>query len=793
MLGGTEPISIASYPAASGKIFVGTNGNGVRYSANFGDEFQLRGLDKNKTSSFAIDNLKNSIIYAGVEEGSALGVNKSTDDGVSWVNMSSGLDYPSTVSLAEDPAEPAIIYAATHSGSPGNWIGHCYVSVDDARQWTEITGVNPPFVEIYDLQIDYNQPNKVYAMTSDGQYDFANKHFAATPTGLYTYSPLWQFKALTSASSDASDYNSQRKIVREEYSDILHVVYHSGGSALHNIYYTFSSDGGGSWSPKVFLGEGKHPAIALDNFGYPHVVYLADDERTIYYVGNPWGSGWTNPIPIYAPGSTYTLGPPAFVTDPGLAMDRGHVIFHQVGSDPVPLYSIISGMFNPYNPDPIQPVVVDGPTPVECLNPALSRYPWANSLHAAWTRGDQVFYSEKFIDSPDPWSPPLQISVTSGSHSPNIDVYGDQAHVAWVEPHPIKLTQVTHRSKSLLTGNWNDPEAVAVAWDCSAPQMSAGIYCFWCQNDNGNWEVYYSWWSPDGWCLPINLSNTAQRSVSPQVTFRPMPMGNLHFCFWTEADAPPYQEYFVQVPGPLSPLYYLDAGQEKASPYTVHRGSYIQYTNRSEKTVDIDDIYLTYRFRHLNPGKLYLMKASYYHESNGSTGLEIQVDGAILANVAVPSRSVLRGEAWLPTELYADSVIELTIKKRSGAFGNLALLVLCEAEPQKGGKGGPQSTELSDLSIPKEFSLGSCYPNPMKSATCIAYALPKTSKVELGIYNISGQVVKMFRAEGSQAPGRYLVFWDGKDEKGHRMPGGIYFYRLSAGSFVATKKIVVIR
>ena len=700
------------------------------------------------------------------------GVYKSSDGCQNWEVC--GLPGQEVSALTLDPSEPEILYAATRT-TPGQ----TFVTVDGGAEWVDVGSLLPNAAN--DLAIDGTMPAAVFAGIS------------STPQGnqgIYSLTPTYQFKSLTSASSEASDFNSQRKLVRQEGTyTTLHAVYHSGGSGGHHVYYTISTDGGGSWSPKVLLGVGQYPAIALDGMGNPHVVYLSDDEHTIFYVGRPWGAPWTSPFALYAPGTNYTVGPPALVTDVAPnEMDRGHVIFHQQGPEPDAQWTILYGMFDPFNPSQIQPLTVDGPTGTPCLRPSLARYPRSNSLHAAWTKGAQIFYSTKFIDSPDPWSSPYPISnPATQNHDPNIEVYGDRAHVAWVESG-VFPPQVTYRFKDLWEG-WFPQERVAyLPSDYATPQMAAGSYCFWGRGDG---EVYYNYREMGAWQFPSNISNTSQRSASPQATFAPWMLNTRLFCFWTEDDQAPYQEYFTWFDGPLGGFFSLDAGQEQASPYTVHRGGYQQYARHPEKTVDTDGSYLSYRFRHLDPRKLYLVRASYYQETGSSTGLEVKVDGATFANVAVPNRSVIRGEAWLPKELYSDSVVEFVIRKKSGTLGTLGYLELCQAEPR--GKGGPQSSELSDLSLPKAFSLGAGYPNPMTSEARIEYALPKASPVELTVYNISGQVVRRLASESSQAPGRYTVRWDGKNDQGHRVPGGVYFYRLSAGSFTETKKMVVVR
>jgi hypothetical protein len=89
--------------------------------------------------------------------------------------------------------------------------------------------------------------------------------------------------------------------------------------------------------------------------------------------------------------------------------------------------------------------------------------------------------------------------------------------------------------------------------------------------------------------------------------------------------------------------------------------------------------------------------------------------------------------------------------------------------------------------LPKIFALQPCRPNPARGTAEIVYQLPRTSAVTLDIYSITGQLVKRFD-EGIKQPGYYSIRWDAA---GHG--AGVYFYRLRAGEYQSTKKLVVIR
>ena len=64
--------------------------------------------------------------------------------------------------------------------------------------------------------------------------------------------------------------------------------------------------------------------------------------------------------------------------------------------------------------------------------------------------------------------------------------------------------------------------------------------------------------------------------------------------------------------------------------------------------------------------------------------------------------------------------------------------------------------------------------------------------VKLNVYNIRGQLVKIL-VDDSQSPGTYNINWDGTDTEGRKISSGVYFYRLLAGEFVSTRKMVVLK
>jgi len=94
--------------------------------------------------------------------------------------------------------------------------------------------------------------------------------------------------------------------------------------------------------------------------------------------------------------------------------------------------------------------------------------------------------------------------------------------------------------------------------------------------------------------------------------------------------------------------------------------------------------------------------------------------------------------------------------------------------------------------LPTTFKLYHNYPNPFNPYTTIRFDIPKFSNVSLKIYNILGQEVKTL-VSGKLAPGEYKILWDGRNDYGIRVSSGMYFYRIIAGKFIQTKKMVLLK
>ena len=92
-----------------------------------------------------------------------------------------------------------------------------------------------------------------------------------------------------------------------------------------------------------------------------------------------------------------------------------------------------------------------------------------------------------------------------------------------------------------------------------------------------------------------------------------------------------------------------------------------------------------------------------------------------------------------------------------------------------------------EITLPTEFTLEQCYPNPFNPSTTIHFSIPKEVQVNLSVYNILGENIRELKNE-MMKQGYYDVEFNASD-----LASGIYLYRIKAGDFVETKKMIFLK
>ncbi|MBU0982367.1 MAG: PKD domain-containing protein [candidate division Zixibacteria bacterium] len=103
------------------------------------------------------------------------------------------------------------------------------------------------------------------------------------------------------------------------------------------------------------------------------------------------------------------------------------------------------------------------------------------------------------------------------------------------------------------------------------------------------------------------------------------------------------------------------------------------------------------------------------------------------------------------------------------------------------GLSGTSSVNAGRMMLPDGFALSQNYPNPFNPSTTIDFSLPQAGHVDIAVYNVMGQKVATL-ANGEYGAGVYSIEWDGS-----RYASGVYFYRIQAGKFTETKKMILLK
>jgi hypothetical protein len=97
-----------------------------------------------------------------------------------------------------------------------------------------------------------------------------------------------------------------------------------------------------------------------------------------------------------------------------------------------------------------------------------------------------------------------------------------------------------------------------------------------------------------------------------------------------------------------------------------------------------------------------------------------------------------------------------------------------------------------EQALPTRFALAQNQPNPFARTTTIRFELPIAMPVRLEVFDLQGRRVRML-ADRSFPPGYHAVEWDRRGASGSIVAAGVYLYRLTAGSFIEQKKMVLLR
>ena len=96
------------------------------------------------------------------------------------------------------------------------------------------------------------------------------------------------------------------------------------------------------------------------------------------------------------------------------------------------------------------------------------------------------------------------------------------------------------------------------------------------------------------------------------------------------------------------------------------------------------------------------------------------------------------------------------------------------------------------VAVPQAFALRPNHPNPFNPSTHISYQLPQAGPVTLVVYNAMGQKIRVLE-QSDRPAGVHQLSWDGRDDRGQAVAGGVYLYRLQSGAFSQTRRMLLLK
>ena len=178
----------------------------------------------------------------------------------------------------------------------------------------------------------------------------------------------------------------------------------------------------------------------------------------------------------------------------------------------------------------------------------------------------------------------------------------------------------------------------------------------------------------------------------------------------------------------------------------------------------------------------------------GETDADVNGDGEVNIQDLVAVAAALGEVAAAPAALRQQGAAHLTQEAVQHYLTQAQQANLTDATSVRGIRFLEQ---LLSAMTPKETALLPNYPNPFNPETWIPYQLSEPAAVRLTIYDIKGRVVRDLDL-GHQRAGMYqsksrAAYWDGKNAQGESVASGVYFYMLKAGTFTATRKMLILK
>jgi predicted CXXCH cytochrome family protein len=194
------------------------------------------------------------------------------------------------------------------------------------------------------------------------------------------------------------------------------------------------------------------------------------------------------------------------------------------------------------------------------------------------------------------------------------------------------------------------------------------------------------------------------------------------------------------------------------------------------------------------------IKASADYDGNGKIeGVQTEIQGMLnLLKSKLPLDSTGEPVTMMSDSLkvknhpeYIGAIYDYYFVKNDGSLGvhNVKYTVAILNAAISSITGVPRVIQTT---TPKTFDVSQNYPNPFNPTTQIRFTIPSETSVKITVFNLAGEEVSTL-ASGTMEAGTHTVTWNGCNESGQAVSTGVYFYRVQAGDYMVTKKMLFLK
>ena len=266
-----------------------------------------------------------------------------------------------------------------------------------------------------------------------------------------------------------------------------------------------------------------------------------------------------------------------------------------------------------------------------------------------------------------------------------------------------------------------------------------------------------------------------------------LPGGNYRLTI--SAKSPYRDEQTELVADVYLPLFYsLNCGDDVAEAAFLQRGDAVKWGDLPSQSATRDAESVVYHFAGLDPNGEYALNLAAVANDGKLRHQRVFVNDNIeLTSLSFSEKIRETGFVDLPKAAFADGAITISVERDGQNDVWVSQMMLKET-----GRSFAVISAGDKSVLPEGYELADNFPNPFNPETTIRFRTPQTGVVRLEIFNILGQ--KVAELVNRELPsGEHAARWNGANSSGEQVASGFYFYRLTAGTFQQTRRMLLLK